>query len=456
MTRAKGIVKEEIINKIISMIIQGTLNEGDFLPSIRSMSSRYNISRGTVLVVYKHLESMGYIQGFERSGYRVVKNGFYDSQHCSSKSDQSPFDNPVSKEEFSQQQLTKLMQKRPCKFPPHFIKRWVSNYDNFSRYSSSLSSGYLQRFLKLSRGLVVEDTQLLLCSGHQEAMTLIAIFLQQCDRKKVVIVGDPCSPRVNALFTQLQFEVIVVPTDQQGLCVEALPAITDATLLCMPTLHYPTATRMSDERKSRLLDWAAQNRALLIEDDSYAMLGFGKNISLPLYSQPTSVEIIYLTELYEVLGTTYNLAILALPQEYINRFTELNQAISSVYPPASFHIVESFLASSYLMKYLTSLIEERYTKSQLAKHICTEQLPTLNVNYHEESGFCYFSAIEKTLPAELINTVFFPVKLSSGSNLETTGFLFPFSLFTQAELEKVSVQLPSLLPHYEPALARIE
>lgn len=448
MAGTKGLVKEEIINTIISMIMQGSLNKGDFLPSIRSMSAHYNTSRGTVLVVYKHLESMGYIQGFERSGYVVAIDRCANAlesrlQHKGASS--NPY---LEGEDLTERQLNKLLQRKPCKLPPHFIKRWASNYDNFSRSLNSMNGGHLQRFLKLSRGITIDERSLLLLSGYREALGLIALFLQQ-QQKKVLIVEDPCSPEIKELFRLFNFEIISVATDDHGLRVDALPDIHDAALLCMPTLQYPTATRLSDNRKHQLYRWASKHKIIIIEDDSYAMLGFGKSISPPLFLCQNRATIIYLTQLVEMLGCTYNLAIIGLPPLLEEPFKRLNQSLHSHYPPSSFFIVESFLSSTYLMKYLTTLIEERQAKARIAKIICTEQLITQNLNFQEESGFFFFSAKKADIAEELINTVFFPFPLAADEQKDAWHLLFPHTLLTLSELEKLRLQLstPLSIPH---------
>ncbi|WP_241647744.1 aminotransferase class I/II-fold pyridoxal phosphate-dependent enzyme [Rosenbergiella metrosideri] len=441
MARSKGLVKEELINNIISMIIHGTLNEGDFLPSIRSMSTFYNISRGTVLVVYKHLESMGYIQGIERSGYIVVKKAYLGTSDY-----ELPLNPPTAQmistdeEESTQQHLTKLYQRKPCKLPAQFIKRWASNYDNFLQQNPSFNLYSLQRFLKLSRGITVDEKSLLLLSGYQESLGLIALFLQEHHKKKIIL-EDPCSPKIKELFAQFQFDIISVATDSDGLLVDQLPDITDVALLCMPTLQYPTATRLSEDRKQRLYRWAAKRRIIIIEDDSYAMLGFGKNISPPLYLCQKQTPVIYLTQLIEVLGSTYNLAIITLPPMLVEPFRRLNQALHSNYPPASFSIIDYFLSSSYLMKYLTTLVEERQAKTQIAKIICTERLPTHSINFQENGGFCSFSLSKSNTPKEFVNTAFFPITPQWVETSDERYFLFPHTLMSLSELEKLSRQL---------------
>lgn len=438
MVKAKGSVKEEIINDIVSMIINGILNKGDFLPSIRCMSSQYNVSRGTILVVYKQLESMGYIQGFERSGYKVIKNSGSPQSFTLQQADSHPQDLSPSLKEETDRQLQRLQQRQSCKLPPHFIKRWASDYDNFSRSISSFDTSQLQRFIKLSRGMTVESDSILLLSGYQEALTLIALYLQQ-RKQMVLILEEPCSPHARLLFKQFNFDIISVPVDQEGICVAKLPLVTDATLLCMPTLQYPMATRLSAERKAQLYQWAADNRIMIIEDDSYAMLGFGNSLSPPLFLQPNNVTIIYLTQLIEVLGSSYNVALLVLPPRLIEDFNKLNTLLSSTYPPVNYYMVENFLASSYLMKYLTALLEERQIKSRLAREICLNQLSTLELNHDDEYGFSCFLARVSEIPTNLINSVLFPLTTPTQHNHQY--FLFPHGLLTQTELERVNASL---------------
>ncbi|WKX27259.1 GntR family transcriptional regulator [Tatumella ptyseos] len=438
MSKTKGLVKEEIINDIVSMIINGTLNKGDLLPSIRCMSNQYKVSRGTILVVYKQLELMGYIQGFERSGYIVIKNSIPPQSFTLPQADSHLKELSVSPEEETERQLQRLEQRRTCKLPPHFIKRWANDYDNFSRSISSFDASHLQRFLKLSRGMTVESDSLLLFSGFQEALTLIALYLQQ-RKQTIVIIEEPCQPHIRTLFKQFNFDIILVPVDQEGICVTHLPLVTDATLLCMPTLQYPMATRLSAERKAQLYQWAADNRIMIIEDDSYAMLGFGHSLSPPLFLQPNNVTIIYLTQLIEIVGSSYNVALLVLPPSLIADFNELNIVLSSTYPPVNFYLVETFLASSYLMKYLTALLEERHIKSRLAREICLNQLSTLELNHDDEYGFSCFLARVSEIPIQLINTVLFPITTQTQDDHQY--FLFPHGLLTQSELERVNASL---------------
>jgi len=436
--KAKGIVKEEIINDIISMIIQGTLNEGDLLPSIRSMSTRYNVSRGTILVVYKQLESIGYIQGFERSGYVVLRQDKPLSSATVIYHEETrllPLSQPV-------EQLARFMERKPCRLPVHFIKRWVRNYEkNHNQRNVTSSASYLPRFLKLSRRLEISDQSLLLLPGYQEALTLVALFLKQETQCNTVLIEQPCDTIIRRLFIQFNFQVIDILVDENGLMVEDLPTIPFATLLCMPSLQYPTATQLSHERKEKLHLWALHNQAIIIEDDRFAMLSFGKNISPPLLSHSSELTIIYLTHLFEMIGTTYNLGLMVVPKHLSNAFYSLHSMTTSTPLPTNVYIVGDFLASSYFMKYLTSLIEERQHKAALAYNICTQHLSLEQLNFHEEAGFCYCSTGESMIPDEFINTFFFPIIDHNIPHQIYPNFIFPYAQLTITELEKMITQL---------------
>jgi DNA-binding transcriptional regulator YhcF (GntR family) len=60
---------EEISRDIEYLVLNGTLQAGDKIPSVRKISSQYGVSVSTVLSAYIDLEKKGFIQGKERSGY---------------------------------------------------------------------------------------------------------------------------------------------------------------------------------------------------------------------------------------------------------------------------------------------------------------------------------------------------------------------------------------------------
>lgn len=65
-------IYEQIKNQIISQIMAEELNEGDAIPSIRSLASDIKISVMTIKKAYDELESEGYIKSVQGKGTFVA------------------------------------------------------------------------------------------------------------------------------------------------------------------------------------------------------------------------------------------------------------------------------------------------------------------------------------------------------------------------------------------------
>ena len=63
-----------ISENIEKQILDGMLNIGDKLPSVRAMSKQHDISISTALQAYYHLEGKGLIESRPQSGYFVRFN----------------------------------------------------------------------------------------------------------------------------------------------------------------------------------------------------------------------------------------------------------------------------------------------------------------------------------------------------------------------------------------------
>ena len=63
----------QVYSAIRDMIISRELKDGTKLPSIRSLSSEYSISKNTVSNAYYQLEIEGYISSVEKVGFFVNK-----------------------------------------------------------------------------------------------------------------------------------------------------------------------------------------------------------------------------------------------------------------------------------------------------------------------------------------------------------------------------------------------
>jgi 2-aminoadipate transaminase len=126
------------------------------------------------------------------------------------------------------------------------------------------------------RGLPTQPDELLITSGSQQALTLIAtVLLEPGD---TVLVEEPSYLAAIQAFQLAGARVVPVPCDDEGLDPEAAGALAarhGARLLyTIPTFQNPTGRTLPRERREALVALARTSGFWLLEDDPYGELRY--------------------------------------------------------------------------------------------------------------------------------------------------------------------------------------
>src|SRR4051795_3884125 len=127
-----------------------------------------------------------------------------------------------------------------------------------------------------ARGLATEPDDVLVTSGSQQALTLVAaVTLEPGDR---VLVEEPAYLAAIQAFKMAGAVVVPVPCDDDGLIPEAAAALAaqhGARLLyTVPTFQNPTGRTLPLSRREALVDLAARAGLWILEDDPYGELRY--------------------------------------------------------------------------------------------------------------------------------------------------------------------------------------
>jgi len=146
------------------------------------------------------------------------------------------------------------------------------------QYSTSEGMPELRELIanRLSAGsFKIHPDNILITSGSQQAVDMIArIFLDEGDR---VIVENPTYVGMMTSWRPFQLEFSAVPTDANGMIVDALePLLADNPKLmyAIPTFQNPQGTTLSLERRLKLAALLAKYHLPLVEDDPYGELRY--------------------------------------------------------------------------------------------------------------------------------------------------------------------------------------
>lgn len=125
-----------------------------------------------------------------------------------------------------------------------------------------------------ARGLATAPDDLLICSGSQQALTLVATAL--LDPGDVVLVAEPSYLAALQAFQLAGARVVGVPCDEAGLEPDAVARIAARerakALYLIPTFQNPTGRTLPLERRRALATVAAEQGLWLVEDDPYSEL----------------------------------------------------------------------------------------------------------------------------------------------------------------------------------------
>jgi GntR family transcriptional regulator/MocR family aminotransferase len=272
----------QIFHQLRTAIKTGRLKAGDRLPPSRSLAAQLDVSRRTVTEVYELLASEGFVEG--RVGVGTIVLGGMSTPNLISQRPAAAIPLP------RWQEITTPLLGRPerpaglnCDFRcgvgdsrlfPH--ESWRTHLMRASREQAKGGRHFMDpnglfglrvligRQLALGRAIEAHADDILITHGAQQAIALLAhVLVAPGD---CVAVEDPGYPPARTLFQSMGARVIGVPVDDEGLCVDALPA--DAKLVYVtPSHQFPLGMAMSLSRRIALLEWARRTGAVIVEDD---------------------------------------------------------------------------------------------------------------------------------------------------------------------------------------------
>ncbi|MFJ8311051.1 MULTISPECIES: PLP-dependent aminotransferase family protein [unclassified Streptomyces] len=157
--------------------------------------------------------------------------------------------------------------------PPAMARRMLYEYGP----SRGLIDGLIADLLRRDHGVDAPPQAVVVTVGAQEAMLLALRALMRSD-DDLLAVADPCYVGITGAARLLGVEMVPIPEIEEGLHLEALSAACRATRrtgrrvrVCSvaPDFSNPGGNRMSMERRERLLELAAAEDFLILEDNVY-------------------------------------------------------------------------------------------------------------------------------------------------------------------------------------------
>jgi len=407
-------------------IMAGILLSGEKLPSKRSLASHLGIAVITVENAYAQLETEGYIIGIEKKGYFVAEDieELVEGYSIISNNSQNGIENKDAKNceennrKINEEKNGKINEEKNGKIneekneettgekstEPQLLADFSVNrmqvdsfpFDSWAklmrRSMLDHESSFLQapngrgvfelrkaiaEYLYTSKGMHVSPERIIIGPGTEY---LHHILIQLVGRSNMVAVEDPGYKKVGRIYETNGVRVLHIPVDEKGMIIDRLRNNNVKLVHISPSHHFPTGSVMPAHRRGRLLNWAREQRAYVIEDDYDSEFRFEGRPLSTLYAMDSNY-VIYMNTFTKILAPSIRIAYMILPDSLYEKYCEKLYFYSSTVSVFEQFTLAAFIDEGYYARHIRRA-RNRYKKCR------TEMLAAMS-----ESGLLEYVSI---------------------------------------------------------------
>lgn len=305
---------------IKQQIEESKIERGTQLPSKRKLAAYLSTSRNTVENALGQLIAEGYVESVPRVGLFVadISDSILHNQHEQMGKLKNSLEKSLSfKYDFSQGHVD-------LNFFPY--KTWKKLMIQCLQIEEKelLLGGHSQgevelreeiaQYLYQSRGVKCTAEQIVVGAGTQYLLGLICRLM---GRETVCALEEPCFHRSRETIRSHGMKIIPINVEVDGLKVDDLINTNANLVYVTPSHQFPTGGILSIQKRYKLLEWANENDAYILEDDYDGEFRYrGKPIPA-LQGLDTNDRVIYLGTFSKSFIPSLRISYVVLPKHFI-------------------------------------------------------------------------------------------------------------------------------------------
>jgi GntR family transcriptional regulator / MocR family aminotransferase len=356
---AKMPLAEQIRGGIRAAIESGVLAPGARLPSWQDLAAQLGVARGTVRAAYQQLSSAQLIVASRARGTHVAERpsaairqeeapapGSFMEMYQELTAGPAIFQMGVpSHETFPAKLLAKIRARA--------VRAEMSAPPLYPDPRGELElRREIAAYLALARGISCTPSQIIVTGGFGSGLGL-ALRVLGLEQKKVWM-EDPGFPFTRHGLELARLSIAPIPVDADGIDVSyGLKHAPDAALVVVtPGQQAPLGSTLSLARRSRLLEWAAQEEAWVIEDDYLSELQLKGRATPALASLDRAGRVIHIGSFSKTLTPALRLGFVVAPAALTSRFAEAAACLAPAPGPSVQLATAEFMRDGHYMRHV--------------------------------------------------------------------------------------------------------
>jgi GntR family transcriptional regulator/MocR family aminotransferase len=382
----------QIYLQIRSAIVSGALPAGTKLPSTRELASRLAVSRASIISAYDQLSAEGYLGGVVGAGTFIsfdlpesverkparragrsmanVRAGsrgspvFREFDESTAQADERPFNTGRLLVDARTLEIWRQVTNRALQSlsPIHL---GYSDPCGLAELRSAICD-----YLRAARAVRCDPDQIIVTAGTQQSFDIATrVLLKDGDE---VWVEDPGYPLTIRALLAAGVKIRPIPVDAEGIDVDrgARLAPRARAALVTPSHQYPTGIVLSMARRFKLLDWAREADAWIIEDDYASEFRYSGRPFASLQGLDEGDRVIYMGTLNKTLFPGLRVGYVVVPRALLHGFASTRYLMDRQPSTISQVALVEFMREGYLASHIRRMrILYRQQRDALAEQL---------------------------------------------------------------------------------------
>lgn len=357
-----------------SEILRGGLRPGQRIPATRDFARQYGLSRGTVLAAIEDLTSEGYVYGRRGSGTFVsdaLPERFLAPRRLNAEPSVQPTNLPLRLSDYGKRVRpfghlydlsTRAFRTNLPALELFPMELWAQVASRRLRKVTTRqllgcdAGGYeplrnaVTQYLATSRGIRCDPRQVVLVSGIQEALDLVArLLLNAGDR---VLIEDPGYQVAYRAFEAAGARLVPMRIDGEGAAPEERDFRNAKLMYVTPGHQFPTGVTMPFRRRVDILHHARVEGTYIFEDDHDSEYRYSGNPLPAMQGLDRHGVVLFAGSFNKVLFPSLRMGYMVLPPRLVDVFTRTKSLTTRHHPVIDQAVLCDFIEQGHFSRHL--------------------------------------------------------------------------------------------------------